>query len=147
MSFNHSYSCFRVSLCHYFLIFQIDEADEEDDDAPIGFPAGAVSETVSASTTCEPPQSITVAIESSSQHDDRVSLDAEDSLSDVSSGHVVGCTTLSLRPLIASPHESLKGTGEAPIFSRGNLSELIADIPLYVASHDSLSISVSIFFS
>lgn len=146
MSFNYSYSYFRVFLCHYFLVFQINEADEEDDDAPIGFLAGVVSETVATSTTCEPPQSITIANESSSPHDDRVSLDVEDSLSDVSSGHVVGCTALFSHPLIAPPHESLEGTGEAPIFSRGNPSELIADIPLSVVSHNSLSISVSIFF-
>lgn len=36
-------------------------------------------------------------------------------------------------PLIAPPHESLDGVGDAPIFSKENPSELIADIPLSVA--------------
>lgn len=114
----------------------VDE-DDDDDDVPLGLmystsneasSAAFAAASAAASTNRDPVQPILVDIESSTPRDDCVSLDAKDTLSDVSSSPAVGDTAISLNLPIHPPHDESEDVDETLTSPRENHSETIGDV-------------------
>ena len=103
--------------------------EDDDDDVPLGLMYSTTNEaSAAASTSREPIQHNLVDIESSTPRDDCVSLDAKDTLSDVSSDLAVGDTAISSNLPMHAPHDESEDVDETLTSPRENHSETIGDI-------------------